>query len=190
MDADWERLRTPEFWRWIFENEVSFEDERSFELALPCSAGRGLKAQIDEGISITLSDLGSGFELGWIDDAHFHPNCLRPAETLHLAGIQDAPAKQHLATLLLLPFSVIASDSDAEELVGAAQRAWAALGFDGQCPGLTIPEFRHEEVEWHLDANSRWCLRQPGSNLDVRPLYTLRVEENSDFPAWLSEIGR
>lgn len=190
MDADWERLRAPEFWRWLFEDDVSFEDERSFELALPCGSGRGLTVRIDEGTSLTLLDLGSGTELGWIDDAHFHPNCLRPAEALYVAGEQTEPAKQQLATLLLLPFAVIASDSDATELEAAAQRAWDALGFDGQCPGLEIPEFRGEEVEWHLDANGRWCVRQPVANLEVRPLYTLRTAENSSFPAWLSEIGR
>lgn len=187
MDA-WERLRAREFWRWAFEGDVSFDEELSFELALPCGSGRGLKAVIDEGTSITLGDLESGAELGWLDDAHFHPNCLRPMEALHVARMQSAPDQRRLALLLLLPFAVVTSDDEGEALERAAQDAWEAQDFDGACPGLGLAEFRDARVEWYRDEERRWWLRQSAATLDLRPLYSLRVEQNPGFPAWLSAV--
>jgi hypothetical protein len=190
MDAGWQRLRAPEFWNWLFCDEVAFEEARSFELPLACDNGHGIRASVHEGVSITLSDLETGTELGWLDDAHAHPNCLRAQEVLYLARMRPSPERQHLATLLLLPFAVIASDGDdAPGLEPAALRAWEALGFEGRCPGLWIPRFHTEKVEWHLDVLGRWCLRQPSADLSVRPLSSLRVAENPDFPAWLSRVS-
>ncbi|MDP1915243.1 MAG: hypothetical protein Q8L14_03290 [Myxococcales bacterium] len=139
---------------------------------------------------MTLLDLRTGTELAWIDDAHFHPSCLRPAEVLHPASRQAAPPTRHLATLLLLPFAVVTNEGDARTLETAAQLAWEALGFEGTCSGLSIPDFRNELTEWHLDERRRGCLRQVTADVSARPLYSLRVEENPDFPAWLSDLGR
>jgi hypothetical protein len=121
MDADWDRLRAGAFWRWLFKGEASFEDERSFTLELIIASGDGLNVEVAEGTSVTLVDRREGTELGWLDDAHFHPGA---------------------------------------------------------------------QVQWHLDGRRRWCLRQATDDLSVRPLYSVRVEENPDFPAWLSELGR
>ena len=153
-------------------------------------AGDGLNIAIAEGTSVTLLDLRTGAELGWIDDAHFHPNCLRAAEVLDLASRQPSPPTRHLATLLLLPFAVVTNEGDARALETAAQLAWEALGFEGTCSGLSIPDFRNELTEWHLDDRRRWCLRQVTTNVSARPLYSLRVAENPDFPAWLSDLAR
>jgi hypothetical protein len=189
MDANWLRLREPEVWRWLFEDDVSFDEEQSFELALPCGEVHGLKAKIDEGTSVTLFDRETSTELGWLDDAHFHPNCLRAAEVLFVAASQDSQEKRRLATLLLLPFAVVTTESAAKAIRSHAQAAWTGIGLAGDCPGLHIPEFDDQLVEWHLDSRSRWCLRERATDLNARPLCTLRVEENPDFPAWLSRIG-
>ncbi len=190
MDADWDRLRAGAFWRWLFKGEASFEDERSFTLELIIASGDGLNVEVAEGTSVTLVDRREGTELGWLDDSHFHPSCLRADEVLSLASSQTDPARRHLATLLLLPFAVVTSDPDAAVLQTAAQQAWEAAGFEGTCPGLQLAEFPEAHVEWHLDDRRRWCLRQVSDDLSVRPLYSVRVEENPDFPAWLSELGR
>ncbi len=190
MDADWDRLRAPEFWRWLFDDDVSFDDERSFTLELLIGSGDGLNVAIAEGASVTLLDLRTGTELGWLDGAHFHPNCLRADEVLSLASTQAAPPKRHLATLLLLPFAVVTNEGDARALETAAQDAWEALGFEGTCSGLSTPDFRNELTEWHLDDRRRWCLRQVNADVLARPLYSLRVAENPDFPAWLSDLAR
>ena len=189
MDAEWERLRAPEFWRWLLGGDVDFEEERSFDLMLPFGSGHGLRASVDEGMSATLSDLETGTELGWIDDAHFHPNCLRVDEALQVSAAQGAGRSKE-ALLLLLPFAVSTTLGDAERLRSAAKDAWECLGLEGQSPDVAMCSFEGERVEWYLDARRRWCLRQTSNDLVLRPLYTLRVEENADFPEWLSAIGR
>jgi hypothetical protein len=187
MDSQWERLRAPGFWNWHFGEDVELDGKREFDLRLPCD-GHGLLASVHEGLSVTLSDLESGTELGWIDDAHFHPSCLRASEVLHVAGVQTSHEITRLATLLLLPFAVVTSDTDAKAMETAAQRAWEESGFVGACPALTLLDFRSQKVEWFLDSKRRWSLRQQSADLAVRPLYTLRVEDNPEFPPWLSAI--
>lgn len=176
-------------WRWLLEGQDSFSEEQSFELTLPCGVSHGLSAQIDEGSSVTLLDLETSTELGWLDDAHFHPNCLRAAEVLFVAAAQDSLEKRCLATLLLLPFAVVTTDSETTAIRSHGQHAWNALGFAGECPGLHLPEFDHQFVDWYLDSKGRWCLREKVTDLSARPLYTLRVDDNPDFPAWLSLVG-
>lgn len=138
---------------------------------------------------MTLVDLESGGELGGLDDAHFHPNCLRVDEVLQLAGAQAGQHREHAALLLLTPFAVATSEHDVNRLDQRVQAAWRALGFGDVPPSVTGCWFGDDQVQWHLDARGRWCLRQPTGDLSLRPLYTLRLEENPDLPAWLSAVG-
>lgn len=186
----WGRVRTADFWRWLFGGDADFEDAADYALTVPAGGAHGLRAEVSEGASVTLVDLETGAELGWLDDAHFHPNCLRVEEVVQLSAAQASAGRRHEALLLLLPFAVATTDTDVARLERAVDEAWRALGFTGARPDLAFCWFGEAQAEWYLDARGRWCLRQPSGDLSLRPLYTLRVAENPDFPAWLSALGR
>jgi hypothetical protein len=187
--ASWNRLQRPEFWRWLLNGEAEFEEELEFELTLMLGTDEGIRASVHEGMMVTLVDLFSGTELGWIDDFHFHPNCLRVSEALRLAEAQRAQGRHDEALLLLAAFTVATTDAELELLATSVASSWTALGLAAPPPSPTWSDFVGQSTEWFRDNRSRWCLRQAADDLDLRPLYSLRVEENPEFPAWLSAIG-
>jgi hypothetical protein len=179
------RLRERGFWTWLYERAADDDAPGPFRVRLALGAEH-VVADVDESYGVTLLDGATGAELGWIDDAHWHPNCLRVGEVLALAGGQATAADRAAATLLLVPFAVITTHEDEERLGAAAEGAWRQLGFEGACSGLEWADFLLQDVEWY-QAHERWWLRQP-QDLHLKALYTVRVAENVRFPGWLSRL--
>jgi hypothetical protein len=188
MVDDWTRIRDTHFWSWLFGGDFLVPIEESLDLEFCSANNHGLRLLVNIGTSATLLDLETHAELGWIDDAHFHPNCLRVDELLCVSKLQDTFEKRASTLLLLLPFAVATCEVDFQKLSVAVQLAWRQLGFDGECPGLENSKFIDALVEWSLDDRGNWYLRQTCNDLSVRSLYSLRLVSNLNFPRWLSEI--
>lgn len=178
------RLASEDFWSWLFEREVEVDDPARFEVVLPCGEQNGIRALVDEAYGITLADVGSGTELGWIDDAHWHPHCLRVHEVLTIAASQRGERTSAVAALLLSPFAVATTFDDAERHADRVAAAWEALGFRSEHPRPR--DFCDEGVDW-FQVDGAWWLREDAAR-SSGTLYTLRVEQNDAFPRWLSAL--
>ncbi len=186
MESGWRRLKAPEFWRWLFEHDCTFDEETSFELTLPFAEEQGLRVHVKEAADVTLCDLKTGLTLGWLDDGHPHPHCLRVTETLRLASAQHGVSDE--ALLLLCPFTVATTEEEIAQLEQAVLGAWRRLGLEGEGPEVGRCWFGDEGVRWQRDGQDRWSLRPSEQNSFEHALTTLRVDENLEFPAWLSHV--
>jgi hypothetical protein len=132
---------------------------------------------------------GKAIELGWDDQAHWHPHVLR-CEELDLfcrcIARQDTSLPHPGVPLLLLcRFAPVTDSEDSERALFLLREAWHSLGLfthDQIRKFLRSVDYRGTGVAWRQDNHQRWILHL---DRDLHPdvgLYTLRCQENPDFP--------
>ena len=152
-----------------------------------------LRLQFDPQISavnLLLCDRsGKWIELGWDDQAHWHPHVLRCDE---LEVICRCIARQDsnllhpgIPLLLLCRFTPITDSEDSERALSVLREAWHSIGLfdDAQINRfLVMVDYRGTGVEWRFEDNQRWMLYLDRNLHPKVGLYTLRCPENPDFP--------
>lgn len=132
---------------------------------------------------------GTAVEIGWDDQAGWHPHVLRWEE---LDAIGESLARHDrdvphpgLAVLLLARFAPITDADDAARMIPVVRQAWARVGAP---PAAALDDLiarldkRGAGFEWRRDAATGWTLHQDRP-FDHRPhLYTLRSASNPEFP--------
>jgi hypothetical protein len=155
--------------------------------------GHRMRLQFDpllNSVNLSLCDpSGKEFELGWDDQAHWHPHVLR-CEELDLicrcVARQDPTLPHPGVTLLLFcRFAPVTDSEDSGRALSLLREAWQSLDlFDEPqiCKFLKIVDYRGTGVEWRRDTQQNWVLHL---DRDLHPrvgLYTLRCTDNPDFP--------
>ena len=191
--------RSVQFWKDYFwedgPTDAHYPDLADCTVRLEVAPGWALTLALDEDLAameLSIEGLGETAELGWDDQAHWHPHVLR-WEELDLIGRAAAlrdPAASHpgLAVLLLYRFAPICDEADAELAFPLLETAWAEIGVDGGRAHermLQRTDARTAGFKWQL-ADGRWVLSQDEPNPE-RELYTLRNADNDEFPHHLLE---
>ncbi|WP_344959073.1 hypothetical protein [Actinomadura miaoliensis] len=211
-DALRTRMDEPDFWPlYFFEDEPDEpddededddeepEDEHRAEFGL----GDGLSLDLDLDLAtgyfslgLTAPGLAEPVELGWDDQAHFHPHVLRWAE-LDLLGRAMAlrdPELRHPGPLLalLLRFAFLDERDDPDTIAPLVDAAFRLVRPQDGDDGGGV---RSETRDWYelrnlSDAGLRWTTT-PGGHPAVAQddrvdadalLYSLRSPDNEEFP--------
>ncbi|MGC4046052.1 MAG: hypothetical protein QM758_19855 [Armatimonas sp.] len=126
------------------------------------------------------------FKLGWDDESHWHPHCLRWKELIAISqhvGTEDA----NIAVLLLAPFAPICNDGDAAVAHPALKKAWESLNLftdDEIQRWIDTFDTREGNYQWRQNERGDWYMYQAPEDSERHwfPLYSLRTEEDADFP--------
>lgn len=191
----------PRFWTdllWVTEPDEDDEDEGAYPALQDftwCIRFRehALRLSLDEDLVEATLDVQAGdgdpAQLGWDDQAHWHPHVLRWEELdliCRAAAVLD-PKLVHPGPLLLLlhRFAPICEGDDVDHVFGLLGQAWADVGF-GEEDTLELVELRDARgagFRWREDAASgRWFIEQAEASDSAMELYTLRREDNPEFP--------
>ena len=132
-------------------------------------------------------------EVGWDDQAHWHPHVLRWEELDLLArcAALDDPELPHPGPLVALfhRFTPVCR-GDATLAYPLQEAAYGPLAFRGKALSEQIHRFDYADAgfTWKERAPRGWVLEQevPASGARVADLYTTRCEQNPEFPfaAW------
>lgn len=147
-------------------------------------------------------------QLGWDDEAHWHPHVLRWAE---LDAICRAVSKNDsslphpgLPLPLLYRFASVTVGDDAEDIFETLEQAWRGLDLfsnDEVAEFSRKYDYRAAGFVWRPDDERGWLihqddtLRQGDGNMYDADLYTLRLADNPEFTfrefnSMLTEAGR
>jgi hypothetical protein len=143
------------------------------------------------GLGFVYPGMDSPVEIGWDDQAHWHPNALR-WEELDLVGrclALNDPALPHpgLPVLLLNRFAPVCLDTDADAAFSLIESAWGMLRlFSGPQLVEVVERYdrRHAEFVWREEEALGWVLGQ-AEGAEERTgwtCYTLRSAEDDQFP--------
>jgi hypothetical protein len=197
--------RSPQFWSdYLFLTDAEPENTVQWVIDFPLGTADVLRLDIDLGasdVSLQLVVGGDALALGWDDQAHWHPHCLRWSE---LQAIGRRLADRGLpqvdtdsALLLLFRFAPVASDLDATVALPALTAAWSRLiatSPDGLAQAIGRADFRTAGVSWVHHPGFGWAIRQRQPLAPDQPeVYSLRVP-GGQFPAdpwraFIAELG-
>ncbi|BBH71749.1 hypothetical protein ACTI_84340 [Actinoplanes sp. OR16] len=196
-----ERLDDPEFWRAYFfeaeidEDEDDDEDEDGEELVVEFAVGGGHALVLDIDLELTSVELGLRtpdndeiLELGWDDQAHWHPHALRWAE-LDLIGRAAAvidPGLRHPGPVLALAsrFVALGPDDDLDAITPLMDAAYD-VPWPTTRDWLDRADFRDQATTWRQDEAGNWTVDQDDAQKPERALYSLRRPGGSfPFAAW------
>ncbi len=125
-------------------------------------------------------------QIAWDDTAHWHPHVLRWDElelACRLLALAD-PTLPHpgIPLLLLARFAPIVEDS-ADSAFPMTQSAWQTVGYRAERLAMRTKQFdrRGCGYEWKSEPPLGWTISQ-SDEYDRYPLYTLRSQENAEFP--------
>jgi hypothetical protein len=222
------RLGDPAFWRaYFFDDHVPDEtDEDDYQgdehdasplvVEFPVGGGYALVLDIGAGFSMIklgmrTPDSGQTLELGWDDQAHWHPDALRWAELdlIARAGAIVDPRLRHPGPVLALVarFVVLDHDDNLDAITPLMDAAFGPpplprLDVDPLAPTLPIDfgplvpvatwwprtrdwlhrvDGRHSGVAWHRHDDGTWTVDQQDENDVDRYLCSLR-RPGGEFP--------
>ena len=186
-------VQTQRFWP-----DYTFDTEPQsagidYSFSLPVAKRYAIRLSFDDeflGIDLGFAHPGGTSELGWDDQAHFHPHVLRwdELELISRASAKLDPRLQHpgITILLLSRFSPICGSDDIEHIRPIVRAAWRTLGIlnDDQIESeLSRYDCRLGGFVWKLSEPLGWTIHQSEedflrSGID---LYTTRCAENPSF---------
>lgn len=187
MGVTWRAaLESPDFWCWYW--LVDGWRERT-DIAVPEKALRlGLVGQrptlvlnvtrFERTLYLDHPSLSEKAQLGWLDDAHWHPDVLRWEETecasrylANAAGTRPRPSE---ALLLLAIFTPVTRSDDCARVTQLLDAASVEVG---------IPSQAREHVLWHASSpyNAEWR-RDAGRWVLEGEVHSLRYLDNPSFP--------
>ncbi|MEU8659785.1 hypothetical protein [Actinoplanes philippinensis] len=200
------RLDDPAFWAaYLFQTDDDVDDfdddDEPGSIVVEFPVGGGYAVVLDIDGCFDMVDLGLRvpgeteiLEIGWDDQAHWHPDTLRWAE-LELIGRAAAvldPSLAHPGPVLALAGRFVVLD--ARDDVAAIAPVMAAA-FGPPPPGaewwptadgwLRKADGRGNGITWQQDENGDWAVDQPDAAVVDRDLYSVR-RPGSKFPftAW------
>lgn len=200
------RLDDPSFWRAYFFDDGADTDDDDDDMAdesiiveFAVGGGHALVLDIDSGLDmIDLGLRGPGddevLEIGWDDQAHWHPDTLRWAELdliARAAAVLD-PTLAHPGPVLALTarFVVLDASDDVEAITPLMDAAFGtpppgAPWWPRTSTWLRKADGRRHGIAWQRDANGDWAVDQAESAGGDRDLYSVR-RPGSKFPfeAW------
>ncbi|WP_431676517.1 hypothetical protein [Kitasatospora sp. KL5] len=210
-DTLYERMGEPDFWpRYLFEDgwdgeDSDEEDDEDAVEAHRAEFGLGdgpslvLDVELDNeyvGLGLRLPGQGEPVELGWDDQAHFHPHVMRWAELELLArafALHD-PALRHPGPVLALlaRFVMLDEGDTADVITPLVDAAFGLVRPGGEAPGgagvraetrdwFELRDLRGTGLTW-TDEGRRSAVSQPDDPRTIRPLYSLRQPGAEDFP--------
>lgn len=171
-------------------DEEEAEEEYRFDFKLNSRFLLRLDTILDY-TNLSLYDFEEEIQLGWDDEAHWHPHCLRWRELIPLCDYisQQNPEVPYPGWILLLlfRFAPICSDEDAEIAYPALKESWESLGLFSQDDIQRLIEtadFRKGRFVWSQDEQGNWLVDQAEDDWKKTGfmLYSLRHIENPDFP--------
>jgi hypothetical protein len=195
------RLDSPEFWRaYLFEAAGLDEDEND-EIVVEIPVGGGYALVLDIDGSFDMVDLGMRtpdsdeiLEIGWDDQAHWHPDTLRWDELdliARAAAVLD-PALRHPGPVLALAgrFVILGPDDDLDAITPLVDSAYGPPPPDaGFWPRtrdwLHRVDGRPHGIAWQRTPAGDWAVGQASTEPVDRDLYSVR-RPGSAFPfaAW------
>lgn len=194
------RLDDPAFWRAYFwesdedGDEENDDEDEEFAVELPVGEGYALLLSFDSScdyisLEMRTPEDDDTVELGWDDQAHWHPDVLRWAELDLIAravAVTD-PRLPHPGPVLALTsrFVVLGPDDDPEAIVPLLDSAFpAAAGPNRTRDWLRRADGGPHNITWQQDADGNWAVDQ-GRNPGDRDLYSLRtLGSNFPYAAW------
>ncbi|HEX8701496.1 MAG TPA: hypothetical protein VF815_21895 [Myxococcaceae bacterium] len=187
MDVTWQQaLKNPDFWWWYWMAEGW---EAHQKIAKPQEAlrfghpgqGLGLVLEVSEyerTLYLEHPRLSEPAQLGWLDDAHWHPDVLRWEETVRAAerliGGASAPLRRSEALLLLAVFTPVTRTDDREQVTRLLDAAAVEVGVPALVHDLIhFHASNASDAEWRCD-DGRWVI--------LGEVYSLRDPRNRSFP--------
>jgi hypothetical protein len=157
------------------------------------AGGRGLRLEFGVDLGYFQFELlrpgAKPVQLGWDDQAHWHPHVLRWEELDFVCRCvtlaDDRLTHPGLALLLLHRFTPITDGEDAGAVLALLRSAWRSVGVrDGRTIDRLVRRMdaRGEGFDWQLDEKRGWTLRQDDWMSHDRGLYTLRSKGYRKFP--------
>jgi hypothetical protein len=131
-----------------------------------------------------LVDLSTGrkSELGWSDQARWHPYCLRPEELdvllRHWSRGDPRWSDPAVPLLLLIKFVGISDQATFGQLKARAHDAWQSLGLGDLLDDTTLPIFNKNQDDgyrWLQDPELGWVFHS-----EEYPCYSIRNRPHSD----------
>ncbi|MGC4046053.1 MAG: hypothetical protein QM758_19860 [Armatimonas sp.] len=141
--------------------------------------------------NLSLYDFDEEIQLGWDDEARWHPHCLRWKELIPLCDYisQQNPDIPYPGWILLLlfRFAPICSNEDAKIAYPALKESWESLGLfseDEIQRLIETADLRFAVFTWSQDDQGNWSVDQEDNDWKKSGfmLYSLRHVENPDFP--------
>ena len=188
-------LKQREFWTSYLSGEPLTESPDG-DIRFDVSPTAGLVLDLAEP-TLYLRHAGSErpAQLGWDDEAHWHPHVLRWAELdaiCRAVAIND-PSLPHpsVPLLLLNRFAPVTVGDDAEAIFETLEQAWRGLDLfsdDEVAEFSRRYDYRAAGFVWRPDVECGWLihqddtLRQGDEYLHHADLYTLRLTRIPDFP--------
>ncbi|MER6945845.1 hypothetical protein ABT294_17615 [Nonomuraea sp. NPDC000554] len=207
-DALTARMAEPDFWAaYLFEDDAD-EDEEPLraEFGLGGELALVLDLDITDGLvelALTAPGLAEPAELGWDDQAHFHPHVMRWAELDLLAralALHDPQMRHPGPALALLARFVVLDEQDdldtVTPLLDAAFRMLRPGPRDGVRPEtrdwFELRDLRGTGLRWTAGPDGHPAVEQTHTGAVARPLYSLRTPDSADFPfaAWAALLDR
>jgi len=208
-DALTARIAEPDFWpRYLFddaaelpedepeESEESDESDEEYRAEFGLGGGLGLVLDVELGNWVGLGLAAPGrtepVELGWDDEAHFHPHVMRWSELdllARAAAVHDPTLRHPGPVVALLARFVVLDEQDEPgaitPLVDAAFRAVRPGPGRGVRPETRdwyeLRDLSGTGLRW-TDEGRRSAVSQPDDLTIMRPLYTLRAPGSDEFP--------
>ena len=162
------------------------------ELRFRVGPRHALVLRLDPWLSYISLDLsvagGAPIELGFDDQAHWHPHVLRWEELDRICAsiARDDPALPHpgVPLLLLFRFAPVVDEDDARRASSLLDAAWDRLGLFSARERLSPfdrVDLRGSNVRWVRKRGGHRVLEQAAGRQD-RVLYSLRRREAAAFP--------
>jgi hypothetical protein len=149
----------------------------NYELRLSINAD-----SLNPTVSLAHPSLSATVELGWDDQAHWHPDLFRWEEldAVCRCVAADEPELPHPGwpLLLLYRFAPATPDDDAIGIASTIRRAWesaAVLEPSEYEPLIAAYDRRDRDYEWLYSRRRGW-------SLEGEDVYSLRTMDNSEFP--------
>jgi hypothetical protein len=198
-----EAMKSHRFWTdYLFLTAPDFvhDDDVSWDIDLPLGTSHVLRLRVSLGyVSLMLVVAPAReVELGWDDEAHWHPHALRWSEIVAIrerlhAQRRESPRDAALALLLLFRFAPLVDDqefADASVALAAPMSELAALSSKEQARALARVDFRRAGAVWVHEAGG-WTISQVEPIPNRQPeVYSLRVPGGPfPFEAWRRLAG-
>lgn len=215
-DALTTRMTETDFWSaYLFEDDApdlfdEDKDEESYQVEFGLGDGFALTLDLALAyecidLALTAPGLAEPAQLGWDDQAHFHPHVMRWTELDLLArasALHDPDLRHPGPALALLVRFVFLDEQDDPDtitpLVDAAFRLLRPIPGTGRGvrpetrDWFEVRDLRDTGLQWTTREDGHPAVDQPNGDRGLTPLYSLRTPGSEDFPfaAWAALLDQ